>query len=436
MSKIIGASKGSADKATYQEVESLTLTLVPKTFKSLRAIMPNTTIGSYMSYGLGEMMRKRLQRADYDIRTLQVRHKYYAQQGSIHGLYVTADLSSASDSITVALVERLFPRDWVDILTQSRIGAVRLPDGTVVQSKTFCTMGIGYTFPLETLVFLALLKAIERFYFPRDSRRLISVYGDDMVYSSRMHSYVVDVFSRLGFVLNVEKTFATGHFRESCGGDYYRGVDVRPFQPRNGSAVVGKKTYEAVLYKAINGLRLRWSEYEIGTTLRYLTSEVERITGTCKIVPRDYPDDSGIKVSLPLREEFLAEAKIATPKHIGHGVYRFSYLRLIPDLQEETRHEPYLWSALGGPAATHQDSNEYKQKTWETRSRRTQKRIAEIVGILDSEPLLQWRELSPVKTVRSKISGRRLRRLQSCVVISHTGSYKRRSGSSCFEDRS
>jgi hypothetical protein len=105
--------KGSdPERSTYQVTSSLTLALVPKTFKSLRAIMPNTTIGSYMSYGLGEMIRKRLKRKGFDIKTLQQRHKVLARQASVNNLFTTADLSSASDSITVALVERLFPADW------------------------------------------------------------------------------------------------------------------------------------------------------------------------------------------------------------------------------------------------------------------------------------------------------------------------------------
>jgi hypothetical protein len=339
-------SAGPNKPAVYQVTDSLTLTLVPKTFKSLRVIMPNTTIGSYMSYGLGEMMRKRLKRNGYNIKSLQQTHKYYACQGSIHGLYVTADLSSASDSITEALVRRLFPPDWFEILNQSRIAKVKLPDGSIIESNTFCTMGIGYTFPLQTLVFLSLLKAIEATMYHRNDKRLISVYGDDMVYSIRMHDRVVSLFESVGFVINLDKTFHEGNFRESCGGDYYHGVDVRPFQPRNGPASVGAKTYEAILYKCVNGLLARWTEYEIGRTLRFLASEIEMVAGHIKIVPADHPDDSGVKCSIPIQYSFLLDSKMAKPKTLGNGVFRFSYLRFIPDEREETRHEPYLWEAL------------------------------------------------------------------------------------------
>jgi len=428
--------KGSdPQRSTYQETSSLTLTLVPKTFKSLRAIMPNTTIGSYMSYGLGEMMRIRLKRAGYDIRSLQMKHRVLAREASIHSLYVTADLSSASDSISVQLVELLFPADWLNILRQSRIGTVVLPDGSRTDSNTFCTMGIGYTFPLQTLVFLALLKAIEATLFNRWNRRTVSVYGDDMIYSSPMHDTVVRVFEELGFVINLDKTFHEGNFRESCGGDYYHGVDVRPFQPRNGSATVGSKTYEAMLYKYVNGLLARWSEHEIGRTLRYLVTEIELLTGKCKLVPCDYPDDSGIKCPTLQHWSFLQCSQVASPKHIGHGVYRFSYLRLVPDEREEVRHVPYYWVALRGCFA---DSDSYNHDpSGSSGSPRTnvQTVVDYVTGVREDASQLITREVKPIKTIRSEITGRRLRRTTTFVTVSHSGRYMRRSGTSCFEDR-
>lgn len=419
-------------RSLYRVIDSLALTLVPKTFKSLRAIMPNTTIGTYMSYGLGEMIRLRLKRKGYDIKTLQERHKVLARQASVDGLLTTADLSSASDSITIALVRRLFPPDWFEILNESRIGQVRLPSGYTMYSQTFCTMGIGYTFPLQTLVFLSLLKAIQSTMVGRQDSRTISVYGDDMIYPSAMHPYVCNAFEKFGFVLNVEKTFSDGHFRESCGGDYFRGVDVRPFQPQNGSASVSPRTYEAILYKYINTLLMRWSEYEIGKTLQYLISEVEEVTGKVKLVPSDYPDDSGVKCSSATPKwKFLRGVPCSLPKSLGHGVFRFSYLRFQPEERREDRHEPFLWAALQGNAFACDPY--WVDSSRVTRRSPTIERIDSIVGVtLITNPLIE-REVKPIQTFRSKLSGRRLRRTATFVTVSHTGRYTRQSGTSCFE---
>jgi len=420
------------NRSIYQETSSLTLTLVPKTFKSLRAIMPNTTIGSYMSFGLGEMIRKRLRRRGYDISDLQKRHQVLARKASMSNKLVTADLSSASDSISVALVERLFPASWRDILSRSRIGFVTLPTGQTVESLTFGTMGIGYTFPLQTLVFLSLLKAIEATLFGRWNRCTISVYGDDMIYPSSMHSVVASVFKELGFILNADKTFNDGPFRESCGGDYHRGVDVRPFQPQNGPAFVKPKAYEAMLYKYVNGLLARWSEHEVGRTLSYLVSEIESVTGKVKLVPEDYPDDSGVKCPTLHHWSFLQSAAVARPHSIGHGLYRFSFLRLVPDEREEVRHEPYYWARLSGRNPI---SVNYSGGFPPEAPSALQSRIEKLTGVGDGDLLLITREVRPTKLFRSKISGRRLRRTTTFVTLSHTGRYKRQSGISGFESR-
>jgi hypothetical protein len=383
-----------------------------------------------MTYGLGMMLRKRLKREGYDISNLQEIHKCLAQRGSVHEQYVTADLSSASDSISRAFVKFLFPPDWFQILDLSRVPGVLLPDGSRVESETFCTMGVGYTFPLQTIVFLSLLKAIQSYLYGGSVRLTTSVYGDDMIYHRSLHSTVVSTFEEIGFVINVDKTYHEGRFRESCGGDYYRGVDVRPFQPRNGAAFVSRKAYEAVLYKFVNGLLTRWSEYEIPETLRYLLSEIGSVTGKAKLVPVNFPDDSGIKVSLPVLPLFLqGRTDVAKPKHVGHGVFRFSFLRLKPIKREEKRHEPYLWEALRGviePVILFDERSLLANPTL------LQKSIELSVGCRGYEPQLTWAE-TPDQTVRSKLTGRRLRRMVSSVTVSHTGRYTRQSGTSCFE---
>lgn len=418
-------------KSIYREIDSLKLTFVPKTYKSLRAIMPNSTIGTYMSYGLGEMIRKRLKRGGYDLKTLQERHKAIARSASVHKQWVTADLSSASDSITDPLVRALFPQDWYEILCQSRIKKVTLPNGNTIDSETFCTMGIGYTFPLQSLVFLAMLKAVEAFYYGRFDKRLISVYGDDMIYSSRMHQQVVGFFTAVGFVINLDKTFHDVYFRESCGGDYYHGVDVRPFQPENGSTFVTKRSYEAVLYKYINTLLMRWSEHELTLTLEYLVSEFIAAGIFPKKVPSDYPDDSGIKCPTLRHWKFLDGVKCAEPKHMSHGRFRFFFLRFKPKLRKEDRHEPYLWVRLRGLGELYQ----YDTGSPPAVPTRAQCLINDTCGVRDTASPLIWEKGERGSFVRSKITGKRYRRLVSFSVINGEGHYTRQSGTSCFEDR-
>lgn len=424
-----------AGHSVFQEVDELALALVPKTFKSLRAIMPNTTIGSYSSFGLGEMIRLRLKRAGYDIRTLQERHKSLARAGSARHHNVTLDLSSASDTISVELVERILPPDWFEVLNSQRIGNVRLPDGTLVASKTFATMGIGYTFPLQTLIFLNILRAIESVTFGRRDKRTISVYGDDMIFDQRMYEAVIDYFDWFGFVVNVDKTFHTGNFRESCGGDYYAGVDVRPFQPQKGQGNVSGKGYEAMLYKFLNGLLRRWSEHELPLTLKYLASEVTHIAGRVRLVPSDFSDDAGLKVDCLQGPEFLRGIPVVAPKSVGHGVYRFSYLRLVPEQGKEPRNDPYYWVALRGHTLVDDSRVAHPWSHGRDSGPPFVRLIDELTGISGATvPQLIWLE-ERVHTSRSCKTGKGHYPLVSYRTLNHSGKYERRVGLSTFESR-
>jgi len=58
----------------YATCEALHLTCVPKSYKSLRGIMPNTQIGGFYSNGLGDYITQRLLDAGLNISKLQMKH--------------------------------------------------------------------------------------------------------------------------------------------------------------------------------------------------------------------------------------------------------------------------------------------------------------------------------------------------------------------------
>jgi len=429
----------------YNVVDSLTMTLVPKSFKALRSIVPNTTIGSFITDGLGRMIQRRLKRNGYDITQLQMEHRARACQASIHKMDVTLDLSAASDSLSVSLMERLLPHDWYTEMCASRIGVVVLPDGSSCEMETFCTMGIGFTFPLQTLVFLGLLKATEKWTdsFRKRNWAHITVYGDDMIFDRGILHNVKLLFSYTGLVINLDKSFDEGPFRESCGGDFHHGLDVRPFQPESGDAHVGKSAYEALLYKFINGFRRRWTEQEIPRTLNYLVTQLGNLGMEIKLVPSNYPDVAGVQCSayrnLPA---FLEGSRCARPKVVGNGVIRFSYLRLTPEEAKEERHDPYYWVALGGKSST-TDSQCFditnKSLPQKSTSRSATALIIERLcgcegenGGLLSESFRKVilgqhpRFLGPPQQVRVDLA--------TYVPVRHSGSYTRHLGSTCFWD--
>lgn len=197
------------------------LEFVPKNAKTDRAIMVEPWLNSIVQLAVGDYMARRLKAFGVDLSD-QDRNKSLAREGSLTGALATLDLSSASDSISTGLVEHLLPPDWFDLLSRLRTGEVVESSGLVTRLQKFSSMGNGFTFPLESLVFWALTRAC------CDRRETVSVYGDDIICPTSRVESVIRVLNATGFLVNEEKSFWEGPFRESCGGDYLSGIDVRP----------------------------------------------------------------------------------------------------------------------------------------------------------------------------------------------------------------
>ena len=278
----------------YVLCDSLKLTNVEKTFKARRSIMANTLLGGFYTYGLGKVMQHRLVGEGLNIRYLQKRHRRMVLAMSKSLRLVTADLSSASDSFTIALVMALLPRKWWQVVNLGRISKVEI-NNKLYRLESFMTMGIGFTFQLQTLLFYCLLRGVEDCL---GKRGFVSVYGDDLIYRTEIHPYVNQIFNDLGFLLNEDKTFVKESFRESCGADAYCGCDVRPFQPEGQSQLLSRKRYVCLLYKTVNGLLERWKPFEIPKTLNFLYSEILSIDPHLLQVPMKFPAYAGVRTSM------------------------------------------------------------------------------------------------------------------------------------------
>jgi hypothetical protein len=203
-------------------VERGRVDFVPKTAKTDRTIAVEPMLNSMVQLAIGDYMAVRLRSAGVDIRD-QTRNQRLAREGSITGALATLDLSSASDTIASGLVESLLPFEWWDFLRAFRTGVVSSPDGDIRQQK-FSSMGNGFTFPLETLIFFSLAEAC----CESEDYEKVSVYGDDIIVPVYAVPLLTKVLTSCGFLVNASKSFSSGPFRESCGKDYLLGTDVRP----------------------------------------------------------------------------------------------------------------------------------------------------------------------------------------------------------------
>lgn len=207
------------------------VTTVPKSAKTDRVIAIEPDCNMYLQKGLGSVIRSRLRREGIDLNSQEI-NQNLARRGSLSGEFSTIDFSSASDTISVSLIERLVPPGWLTKLKHTRSPVGTLPDGSVIQYEKFSSMGNGYTFELESAVFWALGRAVLDLCGFRDS--LCSIYGDDLILQDGgvLRDAATWAFARAGFTLNERKSFFSGEFRESCGKHWIRGRDVSPIYVR------------------------------------------------------------------------------------------------------------------------------------------------------------------------------------------------------------
>jgi len=97
-------------------------------------------------------------------------------------------------------------------------------------------MGNACTFPVESMLFLSI--AVSTVLTQRGLRPTkkavmdlvgqVSVFGDDVVIPVDCRELFIAALEMLHFKVNDSKSFWSGNFRESCGVDAFRGVDVTP----------------------------------------------------------------------------------------------------------------------------------------------------------------------------------------------------------------
>jgi len=203
------------------------IAFVPKTVKTFRSIAVEPLLNGFLQTGVDKIMRRSLRRIGIDLSLGQALNSKLAREGSLRDTddsFVTIDLKSASDSISVGLCKLLLPASWFELLNSIRSSNYSL-NGQVTRSNKFCSMGNGFCFPLETLLFTAACFSVGCGKAGVD----FHVYGDDIIIRKRFSEPLISLLGELGFSVNTEKTFLEGPFRESCGTDWYGGVDVRPF---------------------------------------------------------------------------------------------------------------------------------------------------------------------------------------------------------------
>lgn len=278
------------------------LSFVSKNNTISRVICTEPTLNMFVQKALGNVIESRLKRVyDIDLKVQPDRNRRMARIGSIPDTgieYCTIDLKSASDTIPMGLIWDAVPEPLRGLLLASRSPNTKLPNGEWLSLNMVSSMGNGFTFPLQTAIFTCAVHACYDYLnVPLNVRckevanKAFGVFGDDIVVLKNTYDVVCSFLEQLGFVVNTDKSFNTGLFRESCGRDFYSGVNIR------GVYIKSLKT-QSSRYVAVNRL-LSWSAAHgvpLTQTLIYLRNWCKSNKGGIHFVPLHEDESSGIRI--------------------------------------------------------------------------------------------------------------------------------------------
>lgn len=323
---------------------------VPKTRKISRMVVTPPLLNGFIDRGVGGVLESALVRQGINLSVRPDVNRELAMKGSLSGEFATIDLEGASSRLAYTMVSDLVPHKlaWWIRLTR--------PDYVSVQGKwekmtELQTMGSGITFPFQTLFFLALARLSYDItglsWHTNGPHMNVSVFGDDIIVHRRAFGVMTQLLRVYGGKTNVSKTFNEGPFRESCGADWFDGVNVRPVYIKSIRSLQDRFTATNLLMEWSLRLGLPALTTLIGTVMRWDIREVN-------FVPQHAPEFAGIRVPLDFlrvrRNEYTAFAAIpstirVTGDIVGSAAFMLALLRgdLRPSYKTHVNREGWRW---------------------------------------------------------------------------------------------
>jgi hypothetical protein len=276
---------------------------VPKTLKTPRIIGIEPTAMQYSQQAILPLLTGAIERDSilssligFDDQTL---NQEMALEGSLTGDLCTLDLSDASDLVSNQLVREMTDR-WPHLhmaIDASRSRKADVQGHGVLRLAKFASMGSALTFPIEAMVFMTVIclgieDALNRPLSRQDLRGLmgrVRIYGDDIIVPRRFVRPVVGRLRAFGFVVNRDKSFWNGKFRESCGREFYAGEDVSivrvrqelPSHREHATRIISTVSLRNQLYQAGYWQTCRWLDDLLEDLLRYypVVASTSRVLG-------------------------------------------------------------------------------------------------------------------------------------------------------------
>jgi hypothetical protein len=255
------------------------LICVPKDARGPRLIASEPSYLQFAQQSINSYLRAEIDRSMI-ASAINFNDQTYSQDraigASIAGKFATVDLKSASDLLSLWLVERLFRRNPPLLSAIQATRSRYVTDGTrTIFMRKVAPMGNAYIFPLQTCVYtlmcVAALAVVDgkEIHSSKQIRRYareVQVFGDDIIIPERGYRALVSLLTYSGLKVNASKSFAEGNFREACGVDAYQGYDITPAYVKQIPTIESPETlvstvdcvnnlYEKGLYSAADRLR-------------------------------------------------------------------------------------------------------------------------------------------------------------------------------------
>jgi hypothetical protein len=225
------------------------LLAVPKTLKGPRMIASEPIAHQYCQKAMMRWLRENLPKPL--LKSIEFKSqdpsRILCLEASRKGTIATVDLSAASDRLSCWLVERIYRTNpvLVDMLHACRtrwiVNSTGIGELWFLTLRKFACMGSSTTFPVQSICYAifaiaaVLYNRKQKVDYQSISRVAgeIQVFGDDIIMPSSAVWDLALAFEHCSLKVNMMKTHHKGHFRESCGMDGFKGVDVTPLYLRD-----------------------------------------------------------------------------------------------------------------------------------------------------------------------------------------------------------
>lgn len=202
------------------------VTAVPKSYKDARIIAMEHPVNYLKQKHLAEALDRFFSKDRFHGAV-----NIHSQQHSVDLCYeaaltsylVTIDHSHASDTVRKSIVRDILPQQMANAIL-SVVPDYILIGGELRPLSMLATSGCACTFNCEIVIFYLVARfAIEISGGTEADMNQIAVYGDDVIIPAFAAEAYVEIASRLGLIVNIDKTF-TGdealRYREACGAEF------------------------------------------------------------------------------------------------------------------------------------------------------------------------------------------------------------------------